>query len=124
MRIRLSSARGNFLETLQHLEKCLKTDTENLKARDLQAAVLRRMERKEQARNGLDETLRRDPLDFLALAEKCLLAPLRPGDAVRELLARLDGDVQTALDIAFDYAGAGLLQEALSWLQKAAEGTV
>jgi tetratricopeptide (TPR) repeat protein len=111
--------RRNFVEALQHLEECLKTDTENLKARDLQAAVLRRMERKEQARNVLDETLRLDPLDFLAHAERSFLDSSRADDAIREL----DEDIQTALDVAYDYAGAGLLEEGLAWLQTVVGGT-
>jgi tetratricopeptide (TPR) repeat protein len=105
--------RNNFAESLQHLEVCLKTDTENLKARDLQAAVLRRIGQKDRAEMLLDETLRRDPLDFLALAERTLLTSSRFDDAIHALA----GDVQTALDIAFDYAGAGLLDEALAWLK-------
>jgi tetratricopeptide (TPR) repeat protein len=105
--------RRDFSATLQFLKECLKTDTENLKARDLQAAVLRLMGRKEQAQQLLDETLRRDPLDFLALAEKSLLKSSHFDHAIHPLY----DDVQTVLDIAYDYAGAGLLDEALAWLK-------
>jgi tetratricopeptide (TPR) repeat protein len=119
---KIACTRGDFAEALRHLDESLKTDAENLKARDLKSAVLRRLGRKELASQLLDETLQRDPLDFLALVEKVFLqSPAAPG-LDRDVLAKLDGDVQTALDIAYDYAAAGLLEEARGWLQLVAAG--
>ncbi len=115
--------RGQFAESLAHLEESLKTNAENLKARDLKAALLRHVNQKEQAQQVLEVTLRRDPLDFLALAERFFLDSPHADDAARDLLASLDGDVQTALDIGYDYADAGLLDEALAWFQMVAAGT-
>jgi tetratricopeptide (TPR) repeat protein len=108
----------NFVKSLQHVEECLKTDSENLKARDMQAALLRLMNQKEQARRVLDETLRLDPLDFLAHAERPFLDSTHTDDAIREL----GEDIQTALDIAYDYASWGLLKEAMEWLQAVSSG--
>jgi len=124
---KISCGRGDFAEALRHLNDSLKSDAENLKARDLEAAVLRRMDRNAEARQLLDETLQRDPLDLLALTERFFLGGAREDDAdadpARDLLTALDGDVQTALDIGYDYADVGLLEEALRCLEMVAAGT-
>lgn len=115
----IACTRKDFETAVQHVDESLKSDPESLKARDLKAALLRRTGCEEAARKMIVETLGRDPLDFWALTEKMLLDDLYSGD----LLALLDGDVQTALDIAYDYAGAGLYDESTEWLQLVATGT-
>ena len=120
---KIACARGDLAEALTRVEEGLKTDSENLKARDLQIAVLRRMNRKQQAWHLLHGVLRQDPLDLLAHAEKFFLESSHSRNADHDLLVKLDGDIQAALDIAYDYAGAGLLEEAQVWLQTVAAGT-
>ena len=119
---RIACERGDFADALRHLDESLKTNTENLKARDLKAAALRLLGQGDEARQLVNETLRLDPLDFLALAEKFFLQPPAAGDTSCDAVVRLDGDVQTALDIAYDYAGAGLLEEARRWLEMVVAG--
>lgn len=109
------------VRALAHLEEALRSDPQNLKARDLKAAMLRRLGRKDEARALVAETLRLDALDFFAMAERMLLED--SAKARREVMTKLDGDVQTALDVAFDYAHAGLFDDALRWLKAAAEDT-
>lgn len=118
----ICSIKGDYRRALSHLKDGLRGDPENLKARGLKAAMLRRLGRKNEARKLVDETLRRDPLDFLAMAEMFLLDESSQ-QARHSVFASLDGDVQTALDLAYDYANAGLLDDALLWLTRAVEKT-
>jgi len=118
----VASAQDNFDQALSHVDDSLRCSPDNLKARDLKAALLRRMGRGVEARKILEETLRLDPLDFLALAETLFLENWSP-ERRREVFASLQADVQAALDIAYDYAAAGLLNEALTWLAQVVEET-
>ena len=118
----VASAQGSFERALSHVEDSLRCSPDSLKARDLKAALLRRLGRGEEARTILEGTLRLDRLDFLALAETLFLENWSP-ERRREVFALLQADIQTALDIAYDYAAAGLLNEALLWLTQVVEET-
>ncbi len=117
--------RGDFPKALDHLERSLQTNANHLKARDLKAAVLRRLGEPAQAHRLAEQTLALDPLDHWARNElaMALLAQDRPRKAQKELKrlrALTRGDVQTSLDMAFDYANAGLWEEAGSFLERLA----
>ncbi|HVV00537.1 MAG TPA: DUF5107 domain-containing protein, partial [Verrucomicrobiae bacterium] len=58
--------RGNWAAALAHLEQSLRCNTENLRARNLKALVLRALNRADEAARILQETLQLDPLDFWA----------------------------------------------------------
>lgn len=119
---KIDCARSNLYRALSHLEESLRCIPDNLRARNLKAALLRRLGRKDEARTLLQETLRQDPLDFLALAETTFLDEL-PRNSPHNAVAMLHGDIQTALDIAYDYSVAGLLEEARFWLKRVVEET-
>jgi len=115
--------RGDFAAALDHLDRSLVTNTLNLKARNLKVAALRRSGRSEQAETLARETITIDPLDFWSRNEMVLLS--RAGadaqearDRLEELSHLMRGQVQTYLDIAFDYAGAGLWDEAGELLRR------
>ncbi len=97
-------ARGDWLGALEHLERALRANTDNLRARDLQAIVLRRLGREAEAEALLRATLALDPLDWWA--RHLLGEPLRC-------------DTQTRLDLVHDYVRAGFLHEALSLIEQA-----
>jgi len=118
--------RGDFATALEHLERALLTNALNLKARDLKAAALRRLGRYEEAQAFARETIALDLLDFWARNEVVLLCRAA-GDAagaerqLQELSGLMRGEVQTYLDVAFDYAGAGLWDEAGELLARLVE---
>lgn len=116
----IASAQGRLDQALSHFEECLRADPDNLKARDLKSALLRHLGREAEARATVEETLRRDPLDILAIAELLFLQDSSP-ESWGEALSSAHIDVQTALDIAYDYAAAGLVSEALLWLKRLME---
>ena len=111
----ISTMRGNFPLALEQMELGLQTNTTNLKARALKAALLRRMERVAEAQAEIDETLSLDRLDFRMMSERFLLS--RAEQDLRQFVSALEGDVQTLLDVAYDMAWSGLREDAYVLLQ-------
>ena len=99
------SKAGQFDVAVAMLREVVDADRQHLQAADLLAILLRRAGAEAEADAILHETLRRDPLDAWALH----LA----GEIVT-------GDATILLDVALEYAAAGLLEEALVTLGEAA----
>ena len=114
--------RGHMDMALEHLERSLLTNTLHLKARNLKAALLRRSGRLAEAASEVQHTMELDVLDAWSRNEWVLLT--REAGSEPEARIRLDelgaqmgvGDrlqrTQMHLDLAFDYASAGLWAEA------------
>jgi len=110
---RLAARKGAYRDALELVERALSRNTRHMKAHTLRIALLRHCGQAELAERAVETALHLDPLDFGALIEKKWLN----GDsAYRELL---NDDVHTYIEIALDYAHAGLFQEALDLLQEA-----
>lgn len=109
----IDCARGDFTTALAHLEAALDTNRLNNHAHVLKAASLRRLGRTDGARDVLRPLLAADPLDHWARYELSLLEPAR----ISEFLTLSRNDAQTVLDLAFDYADAGLFSEAIGLLE-------
>ncbi|MGA2694315.1 MAG: DUF5107 domain-containing protein, partial [Opitutaceae bacterium] len=97
----IDAFRGDWAQGLDHADRALQANANNLRARDLKAIVLFRMGREADARRLLRETLAIDPLDWWARAIA--------GET-------LTCDAQVLLDLALDYCGAGQFKEALAVL--------
>lgn len=100
----IDCVRNDWLTALDHLDRALCVNTDNLRARDLKALVLRRLGRDAEAVTLLRATLALDPLDWWARHLK--------GDELRCA-------TQVRLDLALDYARSGFLREALAVLATA-----
>ncbi len=101
----IDGARNHWDAALEHLNRSLRFNTDNLRARNLMAIVLRKLNRGKEAAALLRETSALDPLDWWA----------------RHLAGRrLQCDLQTALDLAHDCARAGLFAEAIDLLAASA----
>ena len=115
----IDSRRGHWTTALEHLEHSLRFNTDNLRARNLKVIALRKLadakpasaltsadraRLRTKAATLLRETLALDPLDTWAR----LLAGRQP-----------ECDLQTALDLAYDCARAGLYSEAIALLDSA-----
>src|SRR5262249_40599355 len=90
-----------WASALDHLDRSLRAETDNLNARNLRTLVLRRLGRASEAAAFLEQTRALDPLDVFSR----WLAPDMPPD-----------DGQLRLDLAFDLDRSCLLDEALSML--------
>jgi len=115
----ISTMRGNFHLALEQVEQSLLTNTTNLKARALKAALLRHMDRADEAQAVIEETLSLDRLDFSMMAERFLLS--RNEQDLRAYVTALEGDVQTLLDVAYDLVWSGLREDAYLLLQACIE---
>jgi tetratricopeptide (TPR) repeat protein len=100
----LDARRGNWEQALGHTERCLRTNADDLNARNLAVLLLRRLARPQKADELLEGTLTLDPLDPWAghLADGTFLS-----------------DDATRLDVAFDYVRAGFYAEAVRLLEGA-----
>jgi len=100
--------RRHWDRALEHLERSLPFNTNNLRARNLMTLVLRKLGRPDEADELLRQTLKLDPLDWWSrhLQEK-----------------KGGGDLQARLDLAHDYARAGFYEESIEVLKEAAAVT-
>jgi tetratricopeptide (TPR) repeat protein len=109
----LDSKSGNWSTAIEHLRSCLRMNVDHLNARDLAVVVLRKLGNQEESDRLLQETLTIDPLDPWA----------------RYLMdGSLPADNQTLIDLAIDYARAGLYAEGVEILahanRKATDGSI
>ncbi len=99
----IDSARGHWETAREHLNRALRLNADNLRARNLSVLVLRCLGQEKEASKALAETLALDPLDWWA----------------RDLLGEdLSCDTQVRLDLVLDYARAGFYRTALDVLTK------
>ena len=117
----ISAERGSLPLALEQVELSLDADGNNLKARALKAALLRRLGRTDEARALVEYSLAQDPLDFRMMAERVLLG--QENKEFRAYLDALEGDVQTLLDVSFDLAWSGLRDDAFFLLQACSSET-
>ncbi len=99
----LDAKRKDWRKALEHLDRSLSANAENLNARNLKVMVLRRLGREAEAATLLEETQRLDPLDAWARF-------LRDG--------RIPEDAQQALDVALDLIWGGFNDEAFCVLER------
>jgi len=100
----IDCSRKNWGTALDHLNRSLRLDLDNLRARNLKAMALRELNQDDDADQLVQSTLQLDPLDWWARRLK--------GEA-------LNCDLQTKLDLAHDYSRAGFWNEAIGLLQEA-----
>jgi len=122
----LDCKKGQFTEALEHLDRSLSTNINNLKALDLKAAVLRRTGRHEAAAELSSTTASVDLLDFWARNEM-YLAQLAAGKLsqadtlLKTLKKQMRDDYNSYLELATDYGSCGLWDEALDVLKRLIE---
>jgi tetratricopeptide (TPR) repeat protein len=117
----IDARRGDLYAALTHCERSLRTDIRNSATRNLKTALLRRLGDHQAATALAQETVTEDPLDYTAGWEQIQLATLLEHDRLVNEFSRLTrGDPQIYLDMAFDYAAAGLYSDAISLLEETA----
>lgn len=114
----ISTERGDLAKAFEQIEQSLQGNAQNLKARALKAALLRRLGRTDDARSLIADALAIDRLDFRLMAEQFLLT--REDRDLQAFQSALAGDVQTLLDVAYDLAWSGLREDALVLLESCA----
>jgi tetratricopeptide (TPR) repeat protein len=94
----IDCARRKWPQALDHIERSLRADADNLNARSLKAAVLQRLGRADEAETFLAGTIALDPLDIWTRY-------LKDG--------QIPANGQQRLDLVFDLGRAGLWEDAL-----------
>jgi tetratricopeptide (TPR) repeat protein len=126
----MASSDGDYGKALGRVERALTGNSLDHKAFGLKAALLRRLGRIDEARQAASAARLLDPLDFLSLHE-LVLSRFEggtfgdSGKAFDSLRGLMRGSVSNTLELALDYAGAGLWKEAAASLdlQAASERT-
>lgn len=119
---RIAAERGEFEEALELIDKSLLKNYHSHTARHAKVFILRKLGRNKEALSLIEESLAIDPFNFGCLFERYLLhsTNLQSGDAVTTLVSLLKISrnwVHNFIEYAFDYAHAGLYEEASTLLQ-------
>ena len=122
-RAQLAARRGWLHKAVSLLDSVVEVDQDQFAARGLRAALRRRLGMMAEACADVRTVLAVDPLDAVALDQRRRLAAEGWEDdsaiAVGPSLdGPLPGGAQTALDVAYDYAAAGLRDEAVDVLRR------
>ncbi len=123
----LACHQKDYRQALAHVTKALSANTQETKFLALRSALLRKMGRFDEARQTASRGLRIDPLDFLCHNEVLLAtysASKEDRDTARTSgpLTRLMRDeVQSYLELAFDYMNWGMWDDAVEVLNQPVE---
>jgi len=117
----LACMNRDYSDALQHLQRSLATNALNTRAINLQAAVYRKMGDPVKAISLADRVRNEDPLDTWSLCETYFALGNSgkknvAGQALQVLRSRLKGNEQAYLELALDYGGAGMWEEAVKVL--------
>src|SRR5207237_1075066 len=105
-----------YREALELVERSLMRNTRNYKARDLKAALLRKLGDLEEAEHVALETIRLDSADFGAYNERYLIhlargEQIQAGALRNELTRLMRDDVHNSIALSVDYLHCGLHEE-------------
>lgn len=111
----ISSRNGDLDEALYEVNKSLVRNWHNNKARKLKAALLRKMNRSEEALDLIKESLKIDLFNFGCRFELYLIK--RDPAVLDELIHLMRNEIQNYEMIALDYISAGMYKEAIQFLE-------
>ena len=107
---KISVMQGRYEDALDEIDRCLNNNWHNHKARALKAAILRKLDKKEEALALIDESLSFDLFNYGCRYEKYLLTQDKA--VLDEMTTMLRQSAQNYDEIALDYCAAGLYDEA------------
>ena len=117
----LDCQNGEFEKALSHVDEALIVNSQNTKALNLKAAILRQLEHFDDALALLEEVNQIDPLDYWAQQEtraiKTAMGKSIDPAPITDIHFMYE-DVEVYLEVATDYAGAGFYADAISVLQQ------
>ena len=110
----IDASKGHWDSALDKADRSLIKNWHNHKARHLKTAILRNLERKDEAFSLINESLTLDRFNMGCRFEKYLLSG--NDNDLREFTSLMGGAVHTYLEYALDYASAGMYKEAAQLL--------
>ncbi len=119
----LDCIKGDFKTALEHIERSISTNTNNIKALNLRSLILRKLGRGFLAKQQADSVLKIDVLNFNAMNELYLTE--KGSGSVNKAAKLLDGlkklmrdEEQSYLDLCLNYANCGSYDEAIDVLSR------
>ena len=116
---KISVMQGRYEDALDEIDRCLNNNWHNHKARALKAALLRYMDKKDEALALIKESLSFDLFNYGCRYEQYLLT--NNAAVLSEMKEMLRKSAQNYDEIALDYVAAGLTDEARAIWQIAIE---
>ncbi len=119
----LIAAQGRYERALEHAERSVNGNGDNVQAWAVKAHILNRLERPDEALVAADKAQRMDPLDLLSLCEKILVSYSSQGSSIEvenmigELLGITRLDSENHLELAIRFARCGDYRSAVLTLQ-------
>jgi tetratricopeptide (TPR) repeat protein len=113
--------KGNFQEAYKNVNKSLATISDNIKALNLKAIILRKLQKYDADKEQILKNLDNNKIDHQALYESFLLDSetgntKEASTYLEQLTTLMREDVQSYLELATDYSSCGCYQEAVSLL--------
>ena len=107
---KISVMQQRYEEALDEIDRCLNNNWHNHKARALKAAILRKLDNKDEALALIEESLNFDLFNYGCRFEKFLLTHDKA--VLDEMTTMLRRSAQNYDEVALDYCAAGLYDEA------------
>ena len=122
---RISSSKGDWNTALEQVNKSVELNSPDNEAKNLKIAALRKLNRLEESAKLAQQVLANDPLNFQAANELILLAKkqgeTKQADKQKAVLAEtMRDETESYLELAVSYYNAGLLEDAIDILNRAA----
>jgi tetratricopeptide (TPR) repeat protein len=114
----MDCVQGHYDIALDHLNRSISTNTDNIRALNLKAIVLRKLQATDTAQKLLQTILEDSKINHLALNELYLLDTPRKTAYLNELTTLMRDEVQSYLELGTEYANAGFYQEAIDLLTR------
>lgn len=115
--------RGDYEKALDHVNRSISTNAENLQALNLRVVILRKLGRIEEAKVQIEEILKRDILNHWVRNEMTYILlsignEKQSMENSKELTKIMRDDVQSYLELATNYSNAGFIKEAVDVISR------
>ncbi len=122
----LDCENGDYETALEHIDRALITDANNLKALNLKVVIMRKLGMLEEAQDLAERIARKDLLDYQSRNElirirKELKQNRQAEEIKEELINIMQGRVQSYLEFAAVYSNCGFYEEAIDILSRLEE---
>ena len=110
----ISTGWGEYVNALDEVNRCLISNTHNHKARALKAAILRKLNRNDEALTWIKESYEIDPFNYGCMWEEHLITG--NDEPLKRMIDLMHGNIENYHELALDYAQAGLSHSFVSIL--------
>jgi tetratricopeptide (TPR) repeat protein len=122
----LDTKNGDYEKALNHINRALSTNVDNLKAQGLKITILRKLGKLEEAKELAYNLKKKDllfyhPRNELYYIYKEINEPEEANNALNRLDEIIEDRVQSYLEFSTDYAGSGFYNEAIDILTRLVE---